>query len=249
MNDLNVIRFSQTGDENGLVEWPEMDASELVTAAPIQNACVFYSDSNDQLTAGVWNCTPYESTMEPYAVDEFMHVLEGSVTIVHAGGDAQTFKAGDSFYIPKGTICSWRQTESILKYYVIFDDGTPAVPNSSSRATLLNPTQTLPVLENPDPTRFLGEVPDMSQLNAYKDTTAQFAVGMWQASSLALVPAIIGRSEFVHMLEGNAEVVNGDNVIFEASAGDSFLVPIGMGYQWRHDGIVRKVFCNFTPLG
>ena len=62
------------------------------------------------------------------------------------------------------------------------------------------------------------------------------------------MPATIARSEFAHLLDGEAEIVNGDGDVFAVKAGDSFLAPVGMGYQWRHAGTVRKLFCSFTPL-
>ena len=30
-------------------------------------------------------------------------------------------------------------------------------------------------------------------------------------------------------------------------AGDTFMVPIGMGYQWQNDEYVKKIFCSYTP--
>ena len=51
----------------------------------------------------------------------------------------------------------------------------------------------------------------------------------------------------MHILEGSGSITNADGVIFEFSAGDTFLVPIGMGYQWHNDTPVKKFVCSYTP--
>jgi uncharacterized cupin superfamily protein len=43
---------------------------------------------------------------EPFPYDEFVLVLEGEVTLTDLEGNAQTYRVGDSFTVPKG----WRGT-------------------------------------------------------------------------------------------------------------------------------------------
>lgn len=43
---------------------------------------------------------------EPFPYDEFVVVLEGEVTLTDLEGNAQTYREGDSFTVPKG----WRGT-------------------------------------------------------------------------------------------------------------------------------------------
>jgi uncharacterized cupin superfamily protein len=57
----------------------------------------------------------------------------------------------------------------------------------------------------------------------------------------------IERSEMMHILEGSGSITNADGVVFEFSAGDTFMVPAGMGYQWQNDEYVKKIFCSYTP--
>ena len=47
-------------------------------------------------------------------------------------------------------------------------------------------------------------------------------------------PTTIERSELMHLLEGSGSITNVDGVVFEFSAGDTFLVPIGIGRQWQN---------------
>ena len=55
------------------------------------------------------------------AVDEFMHILEGRVTVTGADGVPHSFAAGDAFVIAKGTRITWKIEETVRKYYVILD--------------------------------------------------------------------------------------------------------------------------------
>ena len=49
-----------------------------------------------------------------------MTVLSGSVTLTDPdSGNSETFTAGDTFFIPKGTPCIWEITETLRKHYMI----------------------------------------------------------------------------------------------------------------------------------
>ena len=71
--------------------------------------------------------------------------------------------------------------------------------------------------------------------------------GVWDCSPMKRIPATIERSELMHILEGSGSITNADGVVFEFKAGDTFLVPIGMGYQWQNHEYVKKLFCSYTP--
>ena len=247
MSDLTPIRFDPAGPEGGLERCPDMNPDGIVSAVPVEHEHQYYTDPTGQLTAGLWTCTPFEDRMAPYPVDEFMLLLEGAIILAYEDGSEETFSAGEAFAIPKGTVCAWRQTVDVRKFFLILDDGEPATAVDNGRAVRLDPTNDLPEIKQQDPARYTGEVPQMWQWNAVTGAGGQWLAGIWQATSLELVPATIARSEFAHLLEGEAEIVNGDGEIFRVKAGDSFLVPVGMGYQWRHGGTVRKLFCSFTP--
>ena len=48
-----------------------------------------------------------------------MAVISGSVTMTNADGSSDTFTAGDTFFIAKGTQCVWEVTETLRKFYMI----------------------------------------------------------------------------------------------------------------------------------
>jgi uncharacterized cupin superfamily protein len=48
-----------------------------------------------------------------------MNVISGSVTLTHPDGETETFTAGDTFFIEKGSRLIWEITETLRKYYMI----------------------------------------------------------------------------------------------------------------------------------
>ncbi len=78
-----------------------------------------FQTADESIVAGVWECAPCREEIDAYPVHELMTVLSGSVTLTGADGNAQTFTAGDTFFVAKGTRCTWEITEKLKKYYLI----------------------------------------------------------------------------------------------------------------------------------
>jgi uncharacterized cupin superfamily protein len=248
MADQTVIVFDRDGDpETGLQEWEPIDPATLASGNPRQRGHIYFSTAGERLTAGVWDCTPFSEKRGPYSVDEFMILLEGSLDIENEDGTLQTFRAGEGFVIPKGAVLQWRQGEYLRKFWMIHDnpDSAPAAPGLT--ALLADAEAPLPAVTGLDPAPFVGDVPEMGQRNLYQDPSGRFLAGIWECSPMQRKPTTIERSELMHIVEGSGSITNADGVVFEFSAGDTFLVPIGMGYQWQNHEYVKKLFCSYTP--
>jgi hypothetical protein len=248
MPDQTVILFERDGDpETGLQTWDPIAPEAIASGSPVQRGHVYFSTDNERLTAGVWDCTAHDEVRGPYEVDEFMLLLEGSLDIENEDGSIQTFHTGDGFMIPKGAVLQWRQTEYLRKFWMIHDNPDSPPAAAGLRAQLLDPQASLPRVNGLDPADFESAVPDMGLLSLYRDPTGRLQIGLWESEPMTRVPGILNRSELMHILEGSGSIVNGDGVEFKFSAGDTFLVPIGMGYQWKSQEYVRKLFCSYTP--
>ena len=79
----------------------------------------FFVADDESILSGVWECAPCKEEIESYPVHEMMTVISGSVTLTDAEGHSETFVAGDSFFIPKGSKCIWEITETLRKFYMI----------------------------------------------------------------------------------------------------------------------------------
>ena len=123
MTDMSVIRLNREGPEGVGLQFRGHAESENITAGePTEIGHTYFNDASGQLEAGVWECTAYTSQFDDgYPVDEFAFILSGSVVITDESGRSETFRAGDSYVIPKGLKCTWHMPETMRKYYVILD--------------------------------------------------------------------------------------------------------------------------------
>jgi len=94
---------------------------EIKGPAPQQRNLTTYTNDNGDFFAGIWHSAPMRSEMRPFPTHEFVRMLSGSVTITEENGTAQTFNAGDCFFVPKGTVCTWEITDHVTKHYAIID--------------------------------------------------------------------------------------------------------------------------------
>lgn len=250
MADLTVIKYDPYGDsETGLQTWDPIPREVIASGDPVQRGHQYFATDNDRVTSGVWDCTTHALKRDAYEVDEFMIVLEGSISIEDKSGDTKTFRAGESFIIPKYTDCIWKQSEYARKYYFIHDNPSSSEPENPENLSAVKVDMSAELLKVSahDESLYLSEVPDMGMNALYSDPDGKFIAGVWDCSPMKRVPATLTRSELMHILEGSGSITNADGVVFIFSAGDTFLVPIGMGYQWQNDEYVKKVFCSFTP--
>ena len=249
MSDLKVLKFENSGPAGtGLTAWDEIPQSALTAGKPVQTGHNYFTDDTGTLTSGVWHCTPMTTKSGPYDVNEFMLVLDGSVTIVHDSGDEQTIKAGESFIIPKGTPCSWKQTEDIRKFYVIFDDPSgEGLGDDGLNVRRPNLSDALAPVGEQDTSRYIGDVPDQTIKVYFQDATKQMTVGVWTTTEMHTKPAPFGRNELMHLLEGEVTLTDDKGGKTTYKAGDTFIVPKGITYQWDSTGFVKKIFCIYQP--
>lgn len=78
-----------------------------------------FATKDKSILSGVWECAPCREEFESYPVHEMMTIISGSVTLTHADGRSETFTAGDTLFIAKGTQGIWEITRTLRKYYMI----------------------------------------------------------------------------------------------------------------------------------
>ena len=92
----------------------------LLSPVPTQHTHDYFEDATGQLSIGVWDTTGYHRKLIDFPRHELMHLLEGSVTFEDEQGRQQSFKAGDTFFVPQGTPNSWKSEGYLKKIFVIF---------------------------------------------------------------------------------------------------------------------------------
>ena len=96
---------------------------------PKQRDNLLFTNDTGNMFVGMWDSTPFESKMRPFPCYEFVQLLEGDISITQENGVVDQFKAGDAFFIPQGTVCRWKTTEYVRKFYSILDARQVAAVN------------------------------------------------------------------------------------------------------------------------
>lgn len=78
-----------------------------------------FAAEDESILSGVWESAPCREEIAAYPAHEMMTVISGSVTLTHADGRSETFRAGDTFFVAKGTPLVWEITETLRKFYLI----------------------------------------------------------------------------------------------------------------------------------
>ena len=245
-----IIRFEPQGPAGtGLVRWPDFPPGILAAGKPVQRGHTYFEDKAIGLSAGVWDCTAMAGKLEPYSVNEFMIVLEGAVTIVDARDRAVTIKAGESFLLPKGLPCVWRQDGYIRKFFVIFDDASGKTPPDPAVLEVLrpDPQAALAPSTGPAPELLASAAPSQRDKQYFADLTAQWTVGVWDSTAYHRKTISFPRHELMHILEGEVTLTEEGGSAQTFKAGDTFFVPMGTRCNWKSTGYVRKIYCIMQP--
>lgn len=84
-----------------------------------------FRSGDDQFDAGMYRSGKVRAEItEPYGLNEYMHFLEGGVTLTSSDGTVTEIAAGDSVVIPKEWTGVW-DTEGYTKIYVIYSPDGP----------------------------------------------------------------------------------------------------------------------------
>ncbi|WP_280151923.1 cupin domain-containing protein [Piscinibacter sp. XHJ-5] len=94
-------------------------AETLLGPAPECRSDNVFTDDGAQYIAGTWDSTPYHRIVRPHRLNEFMHLLAGSVRFAAPDGSVLSASAGDALFVPQGAPIGWQSSERVAKFYVV----------------------------------------------------------------------------------------------------------------------------------
>jgi len=246
-----IVRFAPKGPTGKLERLDDFPASILESDQPTQHGHSYLNDSGHGFVAGVWDCTPFTTRLLPYSCNEFVLILEGSVTIVEPYGRETTIHSGESFVIPQGLNCQWKQTGYLRKYYVIFEEasGRQFVDHAALRVVRPDPKGSLEKSSPPPAELLLSPAPVQHAHEWFADATGQWAIGVWDTTAYRrkLMPS--PHHELMHILEGSVHLTDEAGKTHSFATGDTFLIPRGTVCDWQCSEYLRKIYCTFQPRG
>lgn len=252
---LKPIRFEPEGPVNqGLSLWDPIDPADLASGTPVQHGHTYHEDPQSGYLTGVWHCTPMTEKFGPYAVHEFMFLLEGSVTMITADGTETTVGAGQAFVIPKGLECQWQQTESVRKYFMIFENpGAQPASNVSDLGIIVpkphGPENGMTIETMAETANILGSIPTQKNHTYFEDPSHQMTCGVWQTTPFETAPVNFTRNELMVILEGSVTLTDSDGAEHTFKAGDAAYIPKGAIVGWKCTEPVRKFYSIYEPGG
>jgi uncharacterized cupin superfamily protein len=119
--DGGVVVLDPSELEAGLTAMDSTDPFAIRGEAPQQRDNTGFTNDSGTMFVGMWDSAPFQSEMKPFPCYELVQLLEGKLMITEEDGTAHEFKAGDAFFVPKGTVCSWKTDDYVKKLYCILD--------------------------------------------------------------------------------------------------------------------------------
>jgi hypothetical protein len=94
----------------------DLDGWVVTEGAPRMTTWVLHTAADGSMMAGYWEATPgsYHATYTAY---EFVHLIEGRITITPDGGTPVTVTAGDAFVVEKDFKGTWKIEETVRKHF------------------------------------------------------------------------------------------------------------------------------------
>ena len=101
-------------------ELPDMpiEPSWILAGAPRARGTVLLQSEDKLVSSGLWSCSAGKFKWE-FGWDEFVHVLEGEVTITEEGGETYTLRPGDSAHFPIGLKTEWHVPVAVRKFFTL----------------------------------------------------------------------------------------------------------------------------------
>jgi uncharacterized cupin superfamily protein len=200
----------------------------------------YRSLSNRNTAGGIWTSPDFAGQMHRATSTEFIHLLEGAITLRDKGGREEVFRAGDSLVIPRGTEFQWKKSDDVREYWVIFE-------REDGPATLRAPTGTPTFFRlSPDGPAGKGLAGSgRTREHQYYAGTDGSSVGVWEtAPHTSSGFHKTTYAELMVFLKGNVTLSTPDGQEERFKAGEVALVPKGIEYKWSSD-TVRKYWVIF----
>lgn len=95
-----------------------LPAEVLLGPSPECRSDNVFTDDGAQYLAGTWDSTPYHRIVRPHRMNEFMHILAGSVRFAAPDGSVLSVGTGDALFVPQGAPIGWESSDRVAKFYV-----------------------------------------------------------------------------------------------------------------------------------
>jgi uncharacterized protein len=93
-----------------------LDGWKAVEGQPTMKTWVLHTSADGTMISGIWEATP-GTWHVAYDGFEFVHLLDGELTITPDGGTPVALKAGDAFAVEPHFAGTWKISKTVRKHF------------------------------------------------------------------------------------------------------------------------------------
>lgn len=210
---------------------------------------VYFEDEELGLSVGVWETAPMREPFGPYPGDEFIYVLKGNFTMLD--NDATDLssgvacKAGQGVIFRNGVPVSWKQHDTLRKFYMTYTDPRAEEPTGLSAEGGIQTLDSDMTLADTDVLE--GISPKQRDKIFFTNDHGNFEVGLWDTEEMHSDMAPFPTHEFCQIVAGDCTITEQDGTAHQFKAGDFFFVPAGTVCKWDVPTYLRKFYSALDP--
>ncbi|WP_246724642.1 cupin domain-containing protein [Rhizobium phaseoli] len=168
----------------------------------------------------------------------------GRRLVLHSGGSTFHLEAGDSVVIGRGKDIT-AEAEKGTRW--IFCATTAATLSTQGVVAIDRDVALAP--SSPPPPQFVeGDTPQCSHFRAFSDEAVGFRAGVWATTPHVRLSRPHPVHELMYILEGQADVTDGDGTKTSVEAGDAIFVGRGTVNRLSIHGNLKKIFAIVEGL-
>ncbi|PHR85129.1 MAG: hypothetical protein COA59_01840 [Colwellia sp.] len=228
----NPTRFSDIADERDATMFASTQLAPLT-----QHSHSDYKDETLGIYSGFCETSDMNETALPYAYDELMIIIEGTVEIKNnKTGNIETIMSGESFVIPQGYDCQRRQQGALRQLYVIYKPPETSEKPVTDKVVYIDENSHVPWKETSDGHR---------KKILYQSNNQCFTAGVWQSNVLLTGLIDFPYHEFIFINKGSLICIDEKDVAHYFKSGDALFIPQGTRCAWQ---VKDKVSIHFAQI-
>lgn len=236
MSEKRIIKLNQNPAGFGNTV-DKLDSSIFESTLPTQYSHSDYKNEALGLYIGVRDSTEMTEAAVPFAYDEFMIVIEGTVEIKNnKTGEVDTIMAGESIVIPQGYDCQCHQQGYLRKFYLTYKPQETSETPVTEHVVYIHENSDIPWKETSDGHR---------KKTLYQNNDQHFTAGVWQSNAFTTNLITFPYHEFIFINKGSLIYTDEMGVAHYFTSGDALFIPQGTRCAWQ---VKDKVSIHFTQI-
>lgn len=210
---------------------------------------VIHKDENKNYESGSFHANGVFLNTDNGNAHKFFIIMGGTCVFTDENQGEVTVTAGDCIVVPSGSKIKWDIQNTLIGYYLAFNDPPVAMNNANApRQPLI---KILPTPEDDcwvdwpriDQKRLIHGTGEQRAAISFTDPSERMICGVWEAPAYTTrPPKEYGAAEVSYLLAGGATITMPHKQI-HANSQEGLFIPLRLPMCWHSSERVRKYFC------